>query len=55
MTSATAPRSRLFDPPPILEGEDAAAYDQFLDRICAAVKPVDIIDGIFVSDVVSSE
>jgi hypothetical protein len=34
-------------------GEDAAAYDQLLARICAAVKPVDIIDETFIADVVS--
>ena len=45
----------LFGPPPLIEGEDAAAYDQLLARICAAVKPVDIIDEIFIADVVPSE
>jgi hypothetical protein len=41
-----AQRLLLFGPPPLLEGEDAAAYDQLLARICAAAKPVDIIDEI---------
>jgi len=41
-----AQRLLLFGLPPLLEGEDAAAYDQLLARICAAVKPVDIIDEI---------
>ena len=45
----------LFGPPPLLEGEDAAAYDELLARFCAAVKPVDIIDEMFVADVVSLE
>ena len=40
---------------PLLEGEDAAAYDQLLARICAAVKPVDVIDEMFIADVVSLE
>ena len=48
-------RLALFGPPPLIEGEDAAAYDQLLARICAAVKPVDIIDEIFIADVVPSE
>ena len=48
-------RLALFGPPPLLEGEDAAAYDQLFARICAAVKPVDIIDEIFIADVVPSE
>jgi hypothetical protein len=52
MTSATAPRSRLFDPPPMLEGEDAAAYDELVVRFCAAIKPDDIIDEMLVADVV---
>ena len=50
-----AQRLALFGPPPLLEGEDAAAYDQLFARICAAVKPVDIIDEIFIADVVPSE
>src|SRR4051794_29046631 len=45
----------LFGPPPLIDGEDAAAYDQLLARICAAVKPVDIIDEMFIADVVHSE
>jgi hypothetical protein len=45
----------VFGPPLLLEGEDAAAYDELLGRICAAVKPVDIIDEMFVVDIVSLE
>ena len=41
VTSAPASRLRLFGLlPQILEGEDGAAYDELLARICAAVKPV---------------
>jgi hypothetical protein len=53
--SERAQRLALFGPPLLIEGEDAAAYDQLLDRICAAVKPVDIIDEMFTADVVSLE
>jgi hypothetical protein len=49
------PRLALFGPPPLIEGEDAAAYDQLLARICAAVKPADVIDEMFTADVVSLE
>jgi hypothetical protein len=35
----------------LLEGEDATAYDELLGRICAAVKPVDIIDEMFIADI----
>src|SRR5258708_32949813 len=50
-----AQRLALFGPPPLIEGEDAAAYDELLARICAAVKPVDVIDEMFTADVVSLE
>jgi hypothetical protein len=57
MTSAPtrAQRFALFGPPPLLEGEDAALYDDLVGRMCAAVKPVDIIDELYVADVVSLE
>jgi hypothetical protein len=55
MASALPQRWALFGPPQLLEGEDAAAYDQLLARICAAVKPVDVIDEIFIVDIVSLE
>jgi hypothetical protein len=56
-TSAVAKVQRLtlFGSPQLLEGEDAAAYDELLGRVCAAVKPVDIIDEMFIADVVSLE
>ena len=41
-------RLALFGPPLLLEGEDAAAYDQLL-------APVDVIDEMFIADVVSLE
>ena len=50
-----AQRLALFGPPLLIEGEDAAAYDELLARFCAAVKPVDIIDEMFIADVVSLE
>jgi hypothetical protein len=43
----------LFDQPDLLEGEDAAAYQELLARVRAAVKPVDIIEDMFVADVVA--
>ncbi len=54
-TPAAARWLTLFGPPQLLEGEDAAAYDELLGRICAAVKPIDIIDEMFVADVIASE
>jgi antitoxin component HigA of HigAB toxin-antitoxin module len=57
MTSAPmrARRFAFFGPPPLLEGEDPALYDELVGRMCAAVKPVDMIDELFVADVVSLE
>jgi hypothetical protein len=60
-TEIAAPKVRgrvplaLFGPPLLLEGEDAAAYDQLLVQICAAVEPVDVIDEMFIADIVSLE
>ena len=50
-----AQRLALFGPPPLLEGEDAAAYDQLLARVCSVVKPVNIVDEIYIVEVVYSE
>lgn len=48
-------RLAVFGPPLLLEGEDAAAYDELLARVCAAVKPADIIDEMFIADMVALE
>src|SRR5262245_17608473 len=55
MIPATLRRDRLFGRPPLLEGEDPAAYDELFDGIHAAVKPVDIVDEMLVADVVALE
>jgi hypothetical protein len=52
---ASPERWAIFGPPQLLEGEDAAAYDELLARVCTAVKPVDMIEEMFVVDVVSLE
>jgi hypothetical protein len=54
MTLASA-RMKLFGDPQLLEGEDAAAYDELLARIRTAVKPVDIVEEMLIVDVVASE
>ena len=48
-------RLSLFGPPLLLEGEDAEAYDELLARMCAAVKPVDVIDEMLIADIVALE
>ena len=42
----------IFGPPPILPGEDTSAYDALLRRVSADVKPTDIIEKIWVRDIV---
>jgi hypothetical protein len=41
----------LLGPPPLLEGEDAVAYDALKSRILSAVKPQDAIEEIWVRDI----
>jgi hypothetical protein len=55
ITPASLTIRRLFGPPQLLEGKDAAAYDELLSRICAAISPVDVIDEMLIADVVSLE
>src|SRR5262249_35803581 len=50
-----AQRLALFGPPLLLEGEDAAAYDELLARIHATANPADIIDEIYIADAMSLE
>jgi hypothetical protein len=47
-----AGRSLPFGPPPLIEGEDTAAYDELLTRVSTAVRPRDILEDIWVRDVV---
>jgi hypothetical protein len=45
-------RLALFGRPPLLEGEDTAAYDELLLQISGIVKPADILEEIWVRDIV---
>lgn len=42
----------LLAPPPLIEGENAASYDDLLARISGTLKPADILEEIWVRDVV---
>lgn len=55
MKSAMGKVQQLFGPPQLLEGENPIAYDELLNRVAAAVQPVDIIYAIFIDDVVALE
>jgi hypothetical protein len=52
---ARVQRLALFGPPFLLDGEDEAAYDELLARMCAAVKPANVIEEMFIADVVFLE
>src|SRR5262245_23057754 len=52
--SATSARRHVFGPPPILEGEDAAVYEEFFARICRDIKP-DILEEMLIEDIVYNE
>ena len=54
-TPELTPRLSLFGPPLLIEGEDAATYDELLAQMLAAVKPVDVIDEMLIVDVASLE
>ena len=54
VSMASAASFDLFGPPLLLAGEDPAKYDELLAQVCAAVKPVDVIEQMFVLDVVSA-
>jgi hypothetical protein len=45
----------VFGRPPVLEGEDVAAYDELCGRLYAAVKPADVIDEMYLDDIATLE
>jgi hypothetical protein len=53
-SDALVPGRRLafFGPPPLIDGEDPAAYEALLARVFADVKPADVIEEIWVHDYV---
>ena len=53
---ALSPRGfALFGEPQLLEGENVEEYHELLARVSAAIKPVDIIDYMFIADVAALE
>ena len=52
--STTEPaRFTCFGPAPLLEGEDSAGYDELLAHVSGAIKPADIIEEIWIRDIVA--
>jgi hypothetical protein len=48
--NSKTPSLRLFGPPPLLEGEDAAVYEELAARVFSAVQPTDFIEEIWARD-----
>lgn len=46
-------RFTCFGPAPLFEGEDSAGYDELLARVSGAIKPADIIEEIWIRDIVA--
>src|SRR5262249_17538757 len=46
-------RDEFFGPPPVLPGEDAAAYEELFAKICHGIK-ADTIEKILIEDVVNN-
>jgi hypothetical protein len=42
----------MFGPPPLLKGEDVAAYDELLARVSGNLKPSDIFEEIWMREIV---
>ena len=55
MEAAAIQRMTLFGAASLLPGEDSAAYDLLLAKVCAAVKPADVIEEMWTHDVISLE
>ena len=45
-------RFSCFGPTPLFDGEDSAGYDELLARVSGAIKPADIIEEIWIRDIV---
>jgi len=50
--TATLTHHAASGPPPLVGGEDAAAYEALLARVAGAVAPVDVLEEMWVRDVV---
>jgi len=51
---ATEPaRLSCFGPAPLFDGEDSAGYDELLARVSGAIKSADIIEEIWIRDIVA--
>ena len=51
--AAEPARLNCFGPAPLFDGEDSASYDELLARVSGAIKPSDIIEEIWIRDIVA--
>ena len=54
-TASAITSGGIFGLPPVLDGEDMAAYDELCSRFSAAIKPADVADEMYLNDVTSLE
>jgi hypothetical protein len=54
-SAGAASQRTLFGEAPLLVGEDSAAYEELHNLVCAVIKPIDVIDEIFIADFVFLE
>jgi hypothetical protein len=52
MGGSMVPPVTLFGSPVLLAGEDDATYHELLTRVRTAINPVDIIDEMFIDDLI---
>jgi hypothetical protein len=59
ITSSNIPerarRLAWLGPPPLFEGEDAAAYDELSAGIAGAMNPADIFEELWVRDIIDGD
>src|SRR4030081_3466140 len=46
------PPAALAGPPPLIAGESPAGYDELLARVTATLQPSDVIEQMFIRDIV---
>ena len=51
-TALHQPPAALAGPPPLIAGESPAGYDELLARVTATLQPTDVIEQMFIRDIV---
>ena len=48
-----SPGAAFAGPPPLIDGESSAGYDDLLARVCETLRPSDVLEQIWVRDIVN--